>query len=112
MVRPSLGTAALAAVLACASAAPAAAADGMLVAQLAQATPAPAPASQPPLTETAPGLQPTASGGGGSSRGASAGPGRDLPSTGSEAAIAALAGLGLLAAGAGLRLTVDDIVGP
>jgi hypothetical protein len=108
MVRPSLGTAALVAVLACLSAAPASAADGMLVAQLAQATPTPSAAGQPPLTETAPGLdQPSTT-----DRSPAASPAGGLPATGAEAAIVALAGLGLLAAGAGLRLTVDDLVGP
>ena len=106
MVRlPYRAVALVAAAIALHVAAPAAAQeeDPVLVAQIAQAEPTPEP--QPPLTDD-PDLGEDERPDGGN--GEEASPGSDLPATGAESVIVALAGIGLLAAGVGLRLAVPD----
>lgn len=111
------GTAVLAALIACASAPTALAQDGVLVAQLAQAQP---DQTLPPLTDAPEGLRddraqpeppaepdpdpdPQARPGSGGSG--------ELPATGAEPVVGVLAGIGLVAAGLGLRRTADDLLG-
>ncbi len=111
----SLGArrAAPAAVLvACALAAPVAHADDRLVGTIAQVQGSedlPALTNDPPTPLATPTPTPTATAAGSATPVASASPGAaELARTGSEAALAALAGLSLLGAGVSLRaLTVD-----
>ena len=112
MVRlPYRAAALVAAAIALTTAGPAVAQeeDPVLVAQIAQASPTPEP--QPPLIDN-PDLggdeEPDEGGNGGSEEEQEASPGTTLPETGAEGAIVALTGLGLLAAGLGLRLAVPD----
>jgi hypothetical protein len=99
----------LAALLTCALAAGPAHAQGpgnRLVAQIAQATPAPSPAQEPPLTPRPPAPlgTPTPT----PTPAATVTSDGVLARTGSDAGLIALAGLSLLGAGVGLRRAVVD----
>jgi hypothetical protein len=105
----------VAALIACALAAPAAHAaggDDRLVAQIAEAAPTPSPTREPTLTGRPPvrlasaTVTPAAAS---TAAGAAASEARPtLPATGAEAALLALAGAGLLGSGFGLRLALRD----
>lgn len=119
MLRPRcLPAAVLAALLGSAGAVPAAWAQGDgLVAQIsqAQATPTPPPLTEDPDSldgEPQPTPEPTAepTPGPDVEPPPAATPVPELPDTGADPALLALAGLGLLAAGAGMRRTADDLL--
>ena len=106
MLDPRRHAAALLAVLLLA--APAAhAAEPALLAQIEDATPT--PSAQPPLSEEPPGLdggEEEGDEGNGDEPAATGAEPEPLPETGIEAGLVALLGLGLIASGSGLRLTL------
>lgn len=122
MVPRSARAAALAALVCCASAPSAGAQDGVLVAQLAQAQPERA---LPPLTDDfgdAVGAEPTPEPTAQPTPEPTAEPTPEpavehvaerpeLPDTGAEPLVLALAGLGLVGTGIGLRRTADEVLG-
>ena len=130
MVPRCARAAALAALAAClGAAAPAQAQAGVLVAQMAQTQPEgryppltdapeglrgsePEPEPEPEPTPEAPEPEPGDAGNGGDAGEEEPGAAAELPETGTEPLPIALAGLGLLAAGFGLRRSADDLVGP
>lgn len=109
MVDPRRHAAALVAVLALSAPGSALAQEPLLLAQIEDATPAPAPQSQPPLSEEPPEAL-GGDGGNGATEEEPADPAEDapepLPDTGLEAGLVALLGLGLIASGSGLRVTL------
>ena len=113
MFDPRRHAAALVAVLALSLPASVAASEPSLLAQIEDATPTPTAEAQPPLSEGPPALEEgeeESSGGDEQEqeREPAAG-GRDrepLPETGIEAALIALLGMGLIASGSGLRLSL------